>query len=91
MNAQYRFRRPTRPLAKWNTNASDSHLYDLTKEDILATDWEIEEQKIEITESEFWCSYADSLKHLEDKIIGRFDYPDVITELKKRLFGKETE
>lgn len=47
--------------------------------DILATDWEIEEKKIEITESEFDEAW----------ITTELDRPEIFKrELKKRLFEK---
>jgi hypothetical protein len=48
-----------------------------TREDILATDWEIEERKIEITESEFDAIAED---------VERFNRNHHLSELKKRLF-----
>lgn len=50
-------------------------------EDILATDWEIEEKKIEITESEFDKALSES----EQMYV--WNGTNFITELKKRLFG----
>ncbi len=48
----------------------------IAKSDILATDWEIEERKIEITESELEAALeASGFKGM------------VIEELRKRLFG----
>lgn len=53
---------------------SQEYVFDV--EDILATDWEIEERKIEITESEF------------DAIIAELNHPPYSTEqIRKRLFG----
>jgi hypothetical protein len=46
-------------------------------ESILATDWEIEERKIEITESEFDAIAED---------VERFNRNHHLSELKKRLF-----
>jgi hypothetical protein len=51
--------------------------YVYTIEDILATDWEIEERKIEITESEFDAIAED---------VERFNRNHHLSELKKRLF-----
>lgn len=57
-----------------------SQEYVLDIDDILATDWEIEERKIEITESEFDMAIS---------ISGDYQSRDnFIFELKKRLFGK---
>jgi hypothetical protein len=52
----------------------------LTREDILATDWEIEGRKIEITESEFDAAW-DASKN-------RNNVDSVKLELKRRLFEK---
>ncbi len=53
-------------------------LVHLTFEDILATDWEIEERKVEITESEF--DEAWSVASLTNGCLHN--------EIKKRLFDK---
>lgn len=55
--------------------------YHYTPEDILATDWEIEERKIEITESDF--------DGLIDEVHQMWTIPtNVWKELKKRLFQR---
>ena len=54
----------------------------LTREDILATDWEIEERKIEITESDFDEALSEA-----EQMYGRTG-TNFIMELKKRLFEK---
>lgn len=58
---------------------------------ILATDWEIEDRKIEITEGTFWSAYAEALKAVEIDNRRTQYSPEVsvvIDEFKKRLFGK---
>lgn len=54
----------------------------LTAQDILATDWEIEERKIEITETEFEEALSEA-----EQMYGRTG-TNFIKELKKRLFEK---
>lgn len=55
---------------------------DISIVDILATDWEIEEKKIEITESEFDEALSEA-----EQMYGRTG-ANFIRELKKRLFEK---
>lgn len=62
-------------------NYSDSKTINLYREDILATDWEVEERKIEITESEFDEALIEVSRRTT---IGG----DLYVELKKRLFEK---
>lgn len=71
-----------RKLHNWGMLTNNACVeYTLDKEDILATDWEIEERKIEITESEFDEAWKDS-----DNKTNSFGLFRV--ELKKRLFEK---
>ena len=54
----------------------------LSAEDILATDWEVEERKIEITEKDFY----EAIAHTMNKC---FAPSNTFTEeLKKRLFER---
>lgn len=56
---------------------SQEYVFDI--EDILATDWEIEEKKIEITESEFDAIIAE---------LTILNPPYSTGQIKKRLFDK---
>lgn len=69
-----KFKRPD-----WRTWYDDSHSVILI-EDILAIDWEIEESKIEITESEFDEAWRDTTSMTFKNT--------VFEEFKKRLFKK---
>ena len=79
------FRRPGGPWFGDYTSIT------ISKEAIMATDWEVEERKIEITESEFMDKCGETLKQLEFQRVN-FHYPlnefDFIKDLVKRLFGK---
>ena len=66
-----------RPGGGWYTNDHHSDKLPLTKSDILATDWEIEERKIEITEREFDRILAD--------LPQTYDW-QILDILKERLF-----
>jgi hypothetical protein len=52
----------------------------VSREDILATDWEIEERKIEITESE--------LDYIFNSLLPKPSLVESMFEIKKRLFDK---
>ena len=53
----------------------------ISKEDILATDWEVEEKKAEITESE--------LNQILNEVVGLYQSGSgICTELKRRIFSK---
>ena len=73
------FRRKSLGLGFW-TNSTKAE-YILDKESILATDWEIEERKIEISENEFDEALSEA-----EQVYGRIGI-NFIRELKKRLFG----
>ena len=73
-----RFKRKTHTL--WNDNLPDT-IYEFSYRSILADDWEIEERKIEITESEFDKALIEASQRTS---IGG----DLYQELKKRLFDK---
>jgi hypothetical protein len=61
-------------------DAEGSYIY--TIKDILATDWEIEERKIEISESE--------LNQILNEVVGTHQAGSIICiALKKRLFGND--
>ncbi len=76
INSGQRFRRPgDRP--NWFTKIEDCCV---TNYDILATDWEIKERKIEITESEF----DDAVRLLRPKP----SLEESLKELKARIFEK---
>jgi hypothetical protein len=65
----------------WYENESPLLLVGFNRENILATDWEIEERKIEITESEFDAAVAISFRC-------KYLHEEAMEELKERLFGK---
>jgi hypothetical protein len=67
-----------RPGYIWTSSENLNRDYlRLTKDDILATDWEIEERKIEITETEF----DEAVRQ-----ITILNEPYATAQLKKRLF-----
>ena len=62
-------------------------------EDILAEDWEVEEAKVEITESEFHEAVRESMHKLycmniPDQFVVRME-PGVFVKVKDKLFGKK--
>ena len=62
----------------WYIDAKD---HSFVKAEILATDWEVEERKIEITESE--------LNQILNEVIGTHHAgSSICTELKRRIFYK---
>ena len=74
-------RRKRKNTPDWE-DANGSYIY--TIKDILATDWEIEERKIEITENDFDDALREAYAQSATTIGG-----DLYQELKKRLFGNE--
>lgn len=72
-----RFRRGCGEFSKWAANGEFQYI--LRKEDILATDWEVEEEKIEVTKEqlrEAWDSFM-------------FPQPDMFAAFARKLGFKE--
>ena len=65
----------------WNGNHPE-YTYDFTYQDLLATDWEIEERKIEITESEFDAAISGVSQKHDSSLYS------ILHDLKYRLFSK---
>lgn len=78
-----RFRRAVNPKGferHWMSSEAD-HYNHVTREDIVADDWEIEERKIEITESQ--------LNQILNEVVGTHQAGSIICiALKRRLFDK---
>ena len=75
---------------------TNNHTTLLEKEDVIADDWEIEEQKVEITKSQFIQAWAESAidaskenNHLSESMTELLLRPEISANVCKKLGFKE--